>query len=109
MTLHNEQLRNELVRTEATMVQVIRRAGHGVNPGFSRRLDQHSRALRSLLDDEGAAAASEAISAAKRAMEAADPAAPLLMLAMAREQLTLRVRRHLSRAGRRRAVSADAG
>jgi hypothetical protein len=90
-----DTLREAHARAEATLAEVLDRAGRGLDPLFERRLDQHQRQLRMLLAED-ADIASHAIDAAKRAMGAADPGAPLLMLAMARETLASTVRRHLS-------------
>lgn len=97
MTDSTTELREALAQTEATIRQVVRCAGQGASPDVERRLDQHARVLRGLLDAADGDAARETIAAAKRALEAADPAAPLLMLAIAQKQLGLRVRRRLSR------------
>lgn len=93
-----DEYQQELSRTDATMIQVIRRAGSGSDPEFDRRLDAHVRSLRAILDPEGMVVALDTIEAAKRALDAADPAAPLMMLAMARENLAAVVRRQAVRA-----------
>lgn len=103
MSMNNvsaDELQLELARTDATMIQVVRRAGRGTDPEFDRRLDRHARSLRAMLDADGPAVAMDMIEAARRAMDAADPAAPLLMLAMARENLAAVVRRQAMRAMR---------
>ena len=96
-----DELLQELARIDATMASVIRRAGQGCGPDFERRLDTHARSLRALLGADAAAVVTDVVDAAKRVMTAADPAAPLLMLAMARETLTAVVRRHAARVTRR--------
>jgi len=101
MTISANELQQELARTEATMIQVVRRAGRGNDPEFDRRLDRHARSLRAMLDPDGWVIAMDTIEAARRAMDAADPAAPLMMLAMSRQNLAAVVRRQVSR------VSAD--
>ena len=98
MTVSANELQQELARTEATMTQVVRRAGRGRDPEFDRRLDRHARSLRAMLDADGLVVAMDTIEAARRAMDAADPAAPLMMLAMSRENLAAVVRRQISRA-----------
>jgi hypothetical protein len=98
MNISADELRQELARTDATMLQVIRRAGRGSDPEFDRRLDAHVRSLRAMLDGSSLAVAIDAVDAARRVLEAADPAAPLLMLAMARENLAAVVRRQALRA-----------
>lgn len=97
MHIAADELLRELGRLDATMTQAIRRAGHGCDPAFERRLDTHVRSLRVMLDADGAALAEDAIDAARRAIGAADPAAPLLMLAIARKTLAAVVRRQASR------------
>lgn len=88
-----DELRAELERCDATMAIAVRRAGQGSDPVFERRLDAHARSLRAMLDADGAAVTMDTIDAAKRVLSAADPAAPLLMLAMARENLAAVIRR----------------
>lgn len=97
MTVSAEELQQELARTEATMRHVVRRAGRGTDPAFDRRLDRHARCLRALLDDAGRTIAGDTIDAARRAMSAADPAAPLMVLAMSRDNLAAVVRRQAAR------------
>lgn len=97
MTISANELQQELARTEATMIQVVRRAGRGTDPEFNRRLDRHARCLRAMLDANGLVVAMDTLEAARRAMDAADPAAPLLMLAISRENLAAVVRRQASR------------
>ena len=104
MTISAHELQQELARTEATMIQVVRCAGCGPDPEFDRRLDRHARSLRAMLDGDGLVIAMDTIEAARRAMDAADPAAPLMMLAMARENLAAVVRRQASRATSDRAA-----
>ena len=99
MTLHvaAEELLQELARMEATMVVVARHAGMGHSPDLERRLDTHLRALRVLLDPNGVAVAEDTVDAAKRALDSAEPAAPMLMLKMARGNLSAVVRRQAAR------------
>ena len=104
MTISANELQQELARTEATMIQVVRRAGRGTDPEFDRRLDRHARSLRAMLDADGLAIAMDTIEAARRAMDAADPAAPLMMLAISRQNLAAVVRRQASRAAAYRAA-----
>lgn len=88
-----DELRDELARIDATLAIAVRRAGEGPDPVLERRLDAHGRSLRAMLDADGAAVTMDTIDAAKRVMNAADPAAPLLMLTMARDNLAAVVRR----------------
>ncbi|MCF7223645.1 hypothetical protein [Marilutibacter chinensis] len=96
------RLREAHLRTEVTLSLIRRHAGGGLDPHLERQLDHHQRTLRGLLGRE-ADLASTAIDAAKRALTAADPAAPLLMLEMAREALAAGVRRQLAGPGRKAA------
>lgn len=97
MHITADELLQELARLDATMQQVIRRAGRGCGPNFERRLDAHARSLRAMLDTDHAELATDIIEAAKRVIHAADPAAPLLMLAMARKTLAAVIRRQAMR------------
>ncbi len=74
MNISADELRHELARIDATMTQAIRRAGRGLDPDFERRLDTHLRSLRAILGPDGVTAAADVIDAAKRAINAADPA-----------------------------------
>ncbi|HSK08342.1 MAG TPA: hypothetical protein VK911_02100, partial [Vicinamibacterales bacterium] len=82
---------------DATMARVARQAGAGHDPELERRLDTHLRSLRVLLDANGTAIAEDTVDAAKRVLDSAEPAAPLLMLKMARSNLAALVRRQASR------------
>ena len=63
------------------------RAGDGCGPDFERRLQAHLRSLRTMLDAEAVVLVEDTLEAAQRVMVSADPAAPLLMLEMARKTL----------------------
>jgi hypothetical protein len=88
-----EELMDELTRIDTLMREAVRRAGLGCGPDFERQLDACLRSLRSMLGADDMAVAADAIEAAKRVMTAADPAAPLLMLAMAQKTLNGVLRR----------------
>jgi hypothetical protein len=75
------------------MAETVRRAGQGCGPDFERKLDARIRSLRPMLKEEDLAVAIDAIEAAKRVLISADPAAPLMMLAMARQTLNGVIRR----------------
>lgn len=90
-----DELLQELDRIEATLDEAARRAGEGCPPDFERRLGAHLRSLRSMLGVDDLTVADDAMEAAERAMSAADPEAPLMMLAMARERLAAVIRRHV--------------
>ncbi len=93
-----DELCQELDRFDATVARVVKGAGHGPDPVLDHLLSTHVRMLRLMLDEDGGNAALDAADAARRAMESADPAAPLLMLSMAREALTTKLRRQALRA-----------
>lgn len=101
---NHEYLHDALSRTDATLTEVVRRAGQGLEPELERQLDAHLRGLRAVLPDADASAAEATIEAAKRVADSAEPEAPLLMLAMARDHLT-RVVHHRARSRRRRAAA----
>ena len=89
-----DELLLELERIETTLDEAARRAGQGCGPDFERRLGAHLRSLRSMIGEEESAVAADAMEAAERVMNAADPAAPLLMLQLARDTLGAVIRRH---------------
>ncbi|SJZ97733.1 hypothetical protein [Novilysobacter spongiicola] len=93
MNFSHDELIHELTRTEATMDTAARRAGEGADPELERQLDAHARALRVMLGADGADVVADAVDAAKRVLHSAEPAAPLLMLQMARDNLSSIVRR----------------
>lgn len=93
MDIAADELLQELARIEATLDEAARRAGDGCGPDFERRLEAHLRSLRSMIGDDDLAVARDATEAAERVMTAADPEAPLMMLAMARERLAAVLRR----------------
>lgn len=97
----SDELLSALARLDAAMALVVRRAGQGCGPECERRLDGSSRALRALLGADAAQVVSDVLDAARRVLTAADPAAPLLMLTMARQTLATLVHRHAARATRR--------
>ena len=87
MPIAADELLDELARVEATLGEAARRGGQGCGPDFERRMQAHQRSLRSMLDADGVAVATDALEAAERVMVSADPAAPLLMLDIARTTL----------------------
>jgi hypothetical protein len=92
-----DSLHDTLARTDATLTEVVRRAGRGLEPELERQLDAHLRGLRAVLADTDSDAAEATIEAAKRVADAAEPEAPLMMLAMARDHLTRVIRRRSRR------------
>ena len=93
MDIAADELLLELARVELTLDEAARRAGQGCDPEFERRLGAHLRSLRGMLDTDHVAVAGDAMEAAERAMNAADPEAPLLMLRICRDNLSTLVRR----------------
>jgi hypothetical protein len=93
MDIPADELLQELARIEDTLDAAARRAGDGCGPDFERRLGAHLRSLRSMLRPDDMAVAADAMEAAERVMNAADPEAPLLMLDMARNTLAALIRR----------------
>ena len=89
-----DELLLELERVEETLDEAARRAGQGCGPDFERRLGAHLRSLRNMLGPDDMAVADDAMEAAERVMNAAEPAAPLLMLQHARSTLAAVIRRH---------------
>ncbi len=104
MDFSAEELLQEMARFDATMARGIRCAGRGPDPVLDRLLAAHVRVMRAMLDEDGAIAAEDAADASRRAMDAAEPAAPLHMLAMARAILAAKVRRQANRASALRAA-----
>jgi len=88
-----DELLLEQARLEATLAEVVPRAGQGCSAEFRRRFEGHLRSLRPMLASDDLAVAVDTLEAAERVLEAADPAAPLLMLGMARDTLAGVVRR----------------
>src|SRR5690606_40877199 len=80
-----DELLLELERIELTLDEAARRAGQGCDPEFERRLGAHLRSLRGMLDPDHVPVVADAMEAAERAMNAADPQAPLMMLRLRRD------------------------
>jgi hypothetical protein len=93
MDIPADELLIELERIETTFDEAARRAGQGCAPDFERRLGGHLRSLRSMLGPDDLSVAEDAMEAAERVMNAADPEAPLKMLGMARQRLSALCRR----------------
>ena len=103
MQIAADELVVELDRTDAMMRDVERCAGQGCSHDFERLFEAQLRRLRSMLGTDGAQAASDVIEAAERVLTAADPAAPLLMLSLARKTLAAVMRREAHSVGLRAA------
>ncbi len=93
MQIEADELLVELDRTDAVMREVERCAGQGCSHDFERRFEAQLRRLRSMLGTDGAQAATDVMDAAERVLVSADPAAPLLMLSLARKTLAGVMRR----------------
>ena len=94
MPLTADQLRQQHAYLEDGIAHAMRRAGHGPDLVLQRRLLGEARALQAMLADRTAAqAVADCADAACRVMDAAEPEAPLHMLALAREALARCVRR----------------
>ncbi|MEO6364728.1 MAG: hypothetical protein ABIO38_01565 [Luteimonas sp.] len=96
MQIAADELLVELDRTDAMMREVERCAGQGCSHEFERRFEAQQRRLRSMLGTDGAQAAIDVMEAAERVLTSADPAAPLLMLSLARKTLGAVMRRQAS-------------
>jgi hypothetical protein len=97
----SDELLLALSRLDAAMAQLVRRAGQGCGPDCERLLEGSSRGLRMLLGAAAADVVNDVLDAARRVLTAAEPAAPLLMLTMARQTLAAVVHRHAARATRK--------
>lgn len=86
-------LAHELERLEATLDEAAGRAGEGEDLAFARRAGAHLRRLAGHLDADAYAAAEQALDDACRVLDAAEPAAPLLMLEYSRARLSDALRR----------------
>jgi len=104
MDFSADELLQELARFDLTIAMVTGHAGRGPDPAIDRLLSGHLRVLQAMLDEGGGAAAADAVDAARRVMESADPGAPLLMLAMACKALESLVRRRAAIASGLRAA-----
>src|SRR5690606_1915261 len=93
MDIAADELLLELERIELTLDEAAHRAGQGCDPEFERRLGAHLRSLRGMLDPDHVPVVADAMEAAERAMNAADPQAPLMMLRICRDNLSALVRR----------------
>lgn len=97
MTLSVHTLLDELADFETLLAEASRRGGQDVEPRVERRLDAQARTVAALIDPASRRLVYETVEAAKRVMGAADPAAPRLMLEIARASLERAVRRQVAR------------
>lgn len=89
-----DRLHQQHAYFEDGISHAVRRAGAGPDEVLERRLMGQVRALQAMFDDRaGAQAVADVAEAARRVMDAAEPEAPLHMLALARQQLARLVRR----------------
>lgn len=94
LDLTSDQLHQQHAYLEDGIAHAMRRAGMGPDAVLERRLLGQARVLQTMLDEPSAArAVADAAEAACRVMDAAEPEAPLRMLALAREALARAVRR----------------
>lgn len=97
-----DQLHQQHAYLEDGIALAMRRAGRGPDAVLERRMRGQARLLQAMLGERVAAqAVADVAEAACRVMDAADPEAPLRMLAIARDALARLVRRravHLPRA-----------
>jgi hypothetical protein len=103
-----DRIRQQHAYLEDGIAHAMRRAGRGPDLVLQRRLMGEARALQALLAERGAAqAVADCAEAACRVMDAAEPEAPLHMLAMARESLARMVRRQALSLPRERRRATD--
>ncbi len=88
-----DELLDALARMDAALDAVRRAAGQGSTPELERDLLAQLRCLRALLGPAAADVVEDVVDAARRVLDAADPEAPLLVLAMAQRTLASLVRR----------------
>lgn len=86
---------DELDDLDTLLAETVRRAGQGPDARVWRRLDAQARTLRALVDAKVGALVDDVVDAGKRVMDAADPAAPRLMLEVAQRNLLAAVRRYV--------------
>ncbi len=93
ITPQADELLAALARMDAALEDVRRAAGQGSTPELERELLAQLRCLRTLLGPASAPVVEDVVDAARRVLEAAEPQAPLLVLAMAQDMLASIVRR----------------
>jgi hypothetical protein len=89
----SDELLAALARMETTVETVRRAAGQGSTPELERELLAQLRCLRALLGSGATPVVEDVVDAARRVLDAAEPEAPLLVLAMAQDTLASIVRR----------------
>ena len=89
-----DELLAALARMDATLQAVRRAAGQGSTPELERELLGQLRCLRALLGPSSGDLVDDVGDAARRVLDAAEPDAPLMVLAMAQDMLASVVRRH---------------
>lgn len=95
---------DELDDLDTLLAEAVRRAGSGPDARLFRRIDAQARQLRGLLPEPLHRRVDEASDAGKRVMDAADPAAPKLMLEVAQRNLLAAVRRYVREVALQRAA-----
>jgi len=105
MSTPQHPLHDVFERADAVLAEAARHAGEGLcDAPIERSLRSASRALCALLDAHERALADTAFDAALRVIDSAEPDAPLLMLQLARENLTRAVRRRIAQPWLQRAA-----
>lgn len=89
-----DELLAALARMETVLAAVRRNAGQGSSPEIERELMAQLRCLRALLGADSVAVVEDVVDAARRVLDASEPDAPLLVLAMAQHTLAAMIRRH---------------
>ena len=85
--MDDDELRQALARFDATLRQVERHAGRGLDADCERRLDAHRRVLVHLLETDAAVLVTEVVKAAKRTLLADEPAAELQEIQVVRHSI----------------------
>ena len=94
ITAQADELLAAITRMDATLQSVRRAAGQGSTPELERALLGQLRCLRALLGPSSSDLVDDVADAARRVLDAAEPDAPLMVLAMAQDMLASVVRRH---------------
>lgn len=97
-TTHAQELLRALDQLETTLASVRRAAGQGASPELERVLRGHLRSLRALLGVGASPLVDDAVDAALRVLDSADPSAPLHVLSMAHQGLAGTIRRQATSA-----------
>ena len=88
-----DELLAALARMDAVLRAVRRAAGQGSTPELERALLAQLRCLHALTGSAAADVVEDVVDAARRVLDAAEPAAPMLVLEMAQRTLASMIRR----------------